>query len=118
MLTPIIRETGLQRHTLKERTRPPVLFCGALNGILCLLPFVTAGGSAKLVGRSTAAQRVPLGHSKLQPVLHLLTHHHALWLIIVESHHVLALASLKGNLACKSEILFHTFSDFRIYFIT
>ena len=81
------------------------LVLGTLHSVIGLVPLVAAGLTAKGV-TAGLSQGVPPCHGELEPVLHLLTHHHALGLVVVECHHVLTVFSLEGNLACKGEILF------------
>ena len=89
------------------------LVLGPLDGALGLFPLIGAGLTAELVAAGLS-QCMPPGHSELQPVLHFLSHHNALGLVVVEGHHVLTLFALKGDFSDKREILF--FHNFLYYY--
>ena len=85
------------------------LVLSALNGVICLVPLVAAGLSAKRISTGLS-KYVPPSHSELQPVLHLLSHHDLFGLVIVESHYILTVLSLERNFTGKRKILFcHNF---------
>ena len=86
------------------KTSVHLVLC-TLHGIVCLIPLVGAGLSAKLVSTGTT-QCVPPSHGELQPFFHFLAHHDLLGVIIVESHYVLTFLSFERNLTGKRKILF------------
>ena len=82
------------------------LILGALQSCLGLVPGIRAGLAAKLVSAGRA-QCVPPSHGKLEPVLHCLSSHYLVLVIVVKCHGVLAGGTLKGYLANLWEILFY-----------
>ena len=81
------------------------LILSALNSVTCLVPLIRTGLTTELVCRS-ATQCVPPSHCELQPILHLLSHHDLLRLVVVESHYILTVLSFERNLTGKRKILF------------
>ena len=77
-----------------------------LYRITRLIPLVLTCLSAELVAAGLA-KGVPPCHGEFQPILHPLSEHHAIRLIIMERQWTLALWSLEGNLSNLREILFH-----------
>ena len=77
-----------------------------LNGAFCLVPFIRTGLAAELVA-ACLTKCMPPGHCELEPILHLLTQHYPLGVIVMECKGVFAFSALKGYFSDGREVFFH-----------